>query len=250
LAFRSGDYPWSSSLLESAGNQMPNNGTVQYQLALADYAVGRATEAETAMQKAVQSGDLPELDKAKQFLTLLAAAKSPTQARALGAQVQEILAKEPNNVPALMVSALSAQQAGQGNEAIQAWQKTLTIYPLFAPAMREMAIYYAQSQNASDRDKAYMLAQKARESMPDDLELAKTLGFLAYGHAEYDRSRSLLSECTDKFNKDGELFYYLGMDYYKLKQRRDSKQALQHALEVGVADNLAGQARTVLKEMN
>jgi tetratricopeptide (TPR) repeat protein len=250
LVYTSGDYPWALSLLEQAANQSPDEPPVFYHLALAYYALGRVTEADTAMQKAVQSGDsLPNLEQAKQFQAMRAAFKDPAQAQASSVLVQQILEKEPNNVPALMVSALLSERQGASHEAEQTWQKVILIYPLFAPAMRELAIKYSLSQNAGDQNKAYDWAQKAWGSMRDDLVLAKTLGILAYGHAEYNRSMPLLREYDEKSGHDGEVVYYLGMDYYKLKQRNDSKQALKRALELGVADNLAGQARTVLKEL-
>jgi tetratricopeptide (TPR) repeat protein len=250
LVYRSGDFAWASSLLEQAASQSSNQPSVFYQLALAYYAVGRVSDADTAMQKAVQAGDaLPNLGQARQFLALRAAAKDPAQAQASSALVQQLLAKDPNYVPALMVSALLAERSGAADEAEQICQKVLSIYPLFAPAMRELAIIYSHSQHAGDQDKAYQMAEKARASLPDDLELAKTLGLLAYRRAEYSRSMPLLRECAEESGKDGEVLYYLGMDYYKLKQRDQSKQTLQHALDLGVPDSLAGEARTVIKEL-
>jgi tetratricopeptide (TPR) repeat protein len=250
LIFRSGDYPWALSLLEQAANQSPDEPSVLYQLALAYYAVGQVTDADTDMQKAVQAGDsLPNLDQAKQFQALRAAVKDPAQAQASSALAQQVLEKEPNNVPALMVSALLSERGGAGHEAEQIWEKVLSIDPLFAPAMRELAIRYSHSQNSGDQNKAYELARKAWASLPDDLELAKTLGLLAYNHAEYNRSMPLLREFAEKSDKDSEVFYYLGMDYYKLKQRKESKLALEKALDLRLADNLAGQARTILKEL-
>jgi tetratricopeptide (TPR) repeat protein len=54
LVYRSGDYTWASSLLEQAADHSPDEPSIFYHLALADYAVGRVTEADAAMQKAVE----------------------------------------------------------------------------------------------------------------------------------------------------------------------------------------------------
>jgi tetratricopeptide (TPR) repeat protein len=250
LVYRSGDYPWATSLLEQAAEQAPDEASIQYQLALADYAVGRVTEADSAMQMVVEStNSLSNLDQARQFQALRAAVKNVTQAEASRDLVRQILQKEPNNVPALMVSALLSEHQDAGKEAERTWQKVLSIYPNFVPAMRELAIHYSHSQNAGDLDKAYELAQKARSSMPDDLELAKILGLLAYSHGDYPRSLSALRQYIEKSTNDAEVFFDLGMDYYKLKRPKDSKQALEQALALGVADNMAVQGRTVLKEL-
>jgi tetratricopeptide (TPR) repeat protein len=248
LVYHSSDYPWALSLLEDAAHRSPDQPSLFYHLALAYYAMGRTTNADAAMDKAVRQGDSPSnLDQAKQFLAMRAAAKDPAQASS--AQVQQILAKEPNYVPALMVSALLAERRGETNEAQKTWQKVLVIYPLFAPAMRQLAILYSHSNQPGDLDKAYELAQKARGSLPDDLELAKTLGLLAYRRADYNSSMLFLRQYTDKPGEDGEAFYYLGMDYYKLKQPGPCKKALRRALDLHIADPLEGQAQGILKEL-
>ena len=251
LVYRNGlDYPWALSLLRQAADQAPAQPSSYYYLALTSYAVGRVSDADAAMQKAMRQGDsLPYLDQAKQFTALRAAVKNPAQAQNSGPLAQQVLDKEPNNVPALMVMALLAERRGATDAAAQTYEKVLSIYPQFAPAMRQMALLYSHSERGHDLDKAYDLAEKARAALPDDVELAKTLGLLAYRRADYHRSVLLLRETGEKSGSDGEVFYYLGMDYYKLKQRTQCKQALQRALDLRVPDTLAAQARRVLNEL-
>jgi len=248
LVYRSGDYPWSSSLLEEAAGQSPDDPSISYPLALADYAVGRVDAADVAMEKAAQAGNsLTNSDQARQFLALRAAAKDPSQAEASSALVKQILEKDPNNVPALMVSAAISEHRGQINDAKQTWEKALSIYPLFAPAMRELALTLSHSQLAEDQNKAYELAEKARTSLRDDLELAKTLGVLAYNHNDWNKSLLYLRQSSEQSTNDAVLLYYMGRDYDKLKRHKESTNALQRALALGLAENLAGEARTILQ---
>ena len=148
-----------------------------------------------------------------------------------------------------MLSALLAERRGALDAARLSCEKALSTYPLFAPATRQLAILYSHSQNKNDLDKAYDLAQKARTALPDDLELARTLGLLAYSHADYEKSALLLRETTGKSGNDPEAFFYLGMDCYQLKQPKPCKLALQRALDLSLPDNLAAQARRILKEL-
>jgi len=164
--------------------------------------------------------------------------------------VRQVLDKKPDDVPALMVSALLAERKGAADEAEQTCQKVMTIYPDFPPALRELAILYSRSPRSSDLDKAYEYAEKARAAAPEDLELTKTLGVLAYNHGDFTRSAPLLREWSEKSPNDAEAFYYLGMDYYKLDQASQSKQALQRALDLHVSEKLAAEAQTVLKKLN
>jgi uncharacterized protein HemY len=135
------------------------------------------------------------------------------------------------------------------DEAERIYDHILSIEPLFAPALRQMAVLYSRSEHEGDLEKAYGFAEKARAGMPNDPALAKTLGLLAYRRADYGRSMLLLRDTADKTSKDGEVSFYLGMDYYKLKQPGQSKLALQRALDLRVPDNLAAQARRTLIEL-
>jgi tetratricopeptide (TPR) repeat protein len=251
LVYQRGDYAWALSLLQDAAPRVSDQPSFFYHLALAYYAMGRTTEADKAMTKAVQQGDSPaNLEQAEQFQAMRAAVKDPVLAQASSAQVQEILAKDPNYVPALMVSALLDERGGAPDKAVQTYQKVLTLYSAFTPGMRELAILYSRSKNQGDLDKAYNLAEGARAALPDDLELARVLGVLACNRGECQESILLLKEYTDKFSDDGEAFCYLGMDYYTNKQQDLCKPALEHALNLNIAEPLNGQARAILKKLN
>jgi tetratricopeptide (TPR) repeat protein len=210
--------------------------------------VGRVPQADSAMEEAVQTGaSLPELDKAKQFLAFRAAARDPAGAGIPAAQVQEVLEKEPHNLVALALSGVLSERQGDLAQAAKTYEQILAEYPKFSPAMRQLAFIYAK-QTGNDA-KAYELAEKAKSAFPDDLDLARTLGILAYRKAEYRESVRLLRDSSRKFDNDGELSYYLGMDYYQLKQRKESKESLQRALALNVPSPMDGEAKRVLAEL-
>jgi tetratricopeptide (TPR) repeat protein len=249
LVYQSGDFRWALSLLEQAASELPGQPSLDCHLAWACYSVGRLADADAAMQRAVSSGQsFPELDQARQFLALRAAAKSADQAQASSALVEQILQKEPNCVPALMVSELLDEARGAYARAGQTCEKVLAAYPLFVPAMRQLALLYCQ--HSGDQARACSLALKAAASLPDDLELAKTLGILAYRCADYKTSLRSLRDKADKFGADGEALGYLGLDYFRLDQRQQSKQVLQRALALSnIPAPLAAEARRALGEL-
>ena len=106
LVFLSGDYNWAASLLQDAAAKIPNDPKIQYGLAWSSYAVGRVNDAEKTMQTAAPGLSASELADAKQFLAMVAAARTPAPASAtLAAQ---ILTTNADYVPAMMVSAAQA----------------------------------------------------------------------------------------------------------------------------------------------
>ncbi|HZM04410.1 MAG TPA: tetratricopeptide repeat protein [Candidatus Saccharimonadales bacterium] len=246
--YRSGDYPYALSLLQQASSQLAAQPGILYDLAWAYYSVGRVTQADKAMQDALASGaKWNHAEDARGFLAMRTAAASSAQARAGAPQVQAILQAHPNYVPALMAEGLIQEGQASYSAAEQTYQKVLAIYPLFAPATRELVILYAQYLH--DDAKAAQLADKAGEAYPADTELSRTLGLLDYRRGDYSRSAQLLRQSVQNSNNDGEGFYYLGMDYYHLKQKSDSKQALQRAMALNLPPALAGDAKKVLGEL-
>ncbi len=91
-----------------------------------------------------------------------------------------------------------------------------------APALWQLALLW--SARLGDEDKAFAFAEKARPAYPSDLMLAKILGQGAYRHGDFLRSVQILQEASQR-TSDAEVFYYLGVDYYKLKRNAESKKS-------------------------
>ena len=58
-----------------------------------------------------------------------------------------------------------------------------------------------------------------------------------------------LKESAEKITNDPELYYYLGMAQYQLKQKPESKDALQQALKLNLQAKLADDARKTLLQL-
>ena len=69
--------------------------------------------------------------------------------------------------------------------------------------------------DSSNDKKAYELAAKAREALPDDPDLAKALGIVTYRQGDYARAVNLLKESNRNRGGDAQLMYYLGMAQFQ-----------------------------------
>jgi Flp pilus assembly protein TadD len=245
LVYRTGDYGWALSLLENAADRLPNQPELLYDLAWACYSVGRIADAQKAMLKALQNGAGPaESEDAKRFIALASALETPSDLPAAAGQARKILQADAKYVPALMVSGVAEEQAGNFKAAQQAYGQALAVFPMFAPAARQLAILDAN--HFWDDAQGCAQAEKARTAYPNDPAVARSLGILSYYQAKYPRSAELLGESIAKGKDDGELYYCLGMDYYQLKRTRDSKQALTRAIALKIPDKQATEARRIL----
>ncbi|MGO8927538.1 MAG: tetratricopeptide repeat protein [Limisphaerales bacterium] len=248
LVFEAGDDKWALSLLQQGCARLSPTPEILYDLALAYYSVGRVSEAEAAMRNALQSrAPFARTNDARQFLDLVPLAASPAKALPAEPEVQEILKANPDDVPALMVAAVCAEQRGQVQAARQACERALNRYPEFSPAAKKLAVIYTET---GDDQKAYDLATKARAALPDDPEVAKTLGIALYRRGDYRNSARLLNEGLQKAGDDGPAWYYLGMTHYQLKEPKEkTRDTLQRALALNLQPKFADDARRILAQL-
>ncbi|HZM86355.1 MAG TPA: tetratricopeptide repeat protein [Blastocatellia bacterium] len=246
LAFQSGDYKWSLSLLEEAARSAGDQPQLFYYLAWARYSAGRLADANAAMRQAINSGKpFPETADARRFVEINTIA-SPTNSASV-ALVESALKQDPNYAPALFASAIIEDRAGNSALARERYQAILKRFPDFIPAHKALAILLSRS--AANSDVAFQHALKAREALPNDPEVARALGIVSFHRSDYSRSVQLLKETSLKDPKDAEALYYLGMGYFHSKENENSRVALQQAVSLGAEAPFAVEARRVLAQL-
>ena len=183
----------------------------------------------------------------KRFLSISPLANDPVRARQEATQVQKILAADPEYAPALMAAAVIYESKNDVNSAKQAYERVLVKYPLFTPAQKSLATLFVEK--LGDHKQAYDLAVRARAAAPEDTEVARLLGVIEYHRENYRRAAQLLAESSKSRTTDAELYYYLGMAHYRLKEQSESKAALQRALSLNKEAKWVSEASRVLTEL-
>jgi tetratricopeptide (TPR) repeat protein len=248
LVYQSGDWKYAASLLKDAVRTKPNDSELWHALAWSLYALGQVTEAEAAMQKVGQPAVPPARAKdAEQFLALLAASKNPTQVVAMLPRVNDILKSNQDYLPALIVSAVAAEQQGRYEDARKAYEKALSQYPDFSPATRGLAVLFAQ--HLGDYAKAYELGTKARTAFPNDQPLSKALAKACYHRGDWAPVIQFLRSSQQQ-KDDAEALYFLGMAHHKLNQKREARVALEAALKLGLDPKTRQEAERAVGELS
>lgn len=248
LAYDAGDFPWAASLLQESVGRLPEDPEVQFDFGLAVYSLGQVSNATVAVQAAIADGlKPPRSEQAKTFVRMQSLLRDPAQADAASAQVQELLKLQPDYAPALMVLAGIMERKGNFTAARDSYERILKVTPAFAPADRQLAfLYYGSLKSPSE---AYAHALKAREAFPQDAEIARLLGILAYERGEFSRAIQLLLGAVARFPNDAEVIYRLGFAQYKLKQSKESKSTLSKALTLAPSSTLAPEAKRMLADL-
>jgi len=181
------------------------------------------------------------------FLSMTALDSSDAIPVSAESEVSKALAAQPDYTPALMAKAALRLQKGDTTEAGTIYSSVLQKWPDFAPAQKRLAAIYANDPN--NANKAYELANKARRAMPDDPDLARTLGILSFQRKDYSRAIQLLQERERKNPLDGKSLFTLGMAHFQLGHRSDAKKDLDRALAAGIPDDLTRQAKDTIASL-
>src|SRR5439155_19313678 len=248
VAYQSGNFTWSYSLLEEASRGRQNDPSILHDLAWVAYSLGKVNEARNAMQKILADNtDSAQATDAKKFLTLTALDENPKQLVAAETDVQKELKSNPEYVPAIMAEAAFDAQRSQMKPATEIYSGILRRWPDFAPAQKHLSALYAQDPSMVSA--AYDLATKARKTLPDDPELAELLARLSYEKKEYPRAIQLLQESARKRPLDANSLFYLGMSQLQARQKTEAQGILNQALVAGLQDPLAAEAKRALADL-
>ena len=249
VAYQTGNFSWSYSLLQEAARQRRDDPAVVYTLGWSAYAMGKVNEARDLMQKvAAAGGNTAEIAEAKKFLAFTAVDQDRKQLVVAEGEVQKELAANGDYVPALMAQAALYTQHGQAKQAIEIYNRILRRFPDLAPAQKHLSALYAQDQSMMAA--AYDLASKARKSLPDDPELAELLARLSYERKEFARARQLLEETARTKRLDADSLFYLGMSQLQTKQTNEARGVLNEALTNGLQEPFATEAKRALANLD
>lgn len=248
IAYESGNFAWSYSLLQEAARKRENDLLILHDLAWAAYSVGKVNEARDVMRKAMAANpNSSQASDAKEFLALTALDENSKELMDAENDIQKELKSNPEYVPALMAQAALDTRRGETKPATEMYSNILRRLPDFAPAQKRLAVLYAQ--NPSTTTAAYDLATKARKTLPDDPELAELLGRLSYEKKEYPRAVQLLQESARKQALDADSLFYLGMSQLQARQKSEAQGVLNQALVAGLREPFATEAKRALADL-
>ena len=146
------------------------------------------------------------------------------------AQLEALLAKNPKDTRALMLSALIYEKMNDFSKARDTYEKLLSANPDFAPALNNLA--YMCAERFNEVDKAYDLAQKARALRPGEAAIADTLGWILYKRGDYQQSLTLLQESARNLPNHPEILFHLGMVNAMMGRMDEARTAFRQALSV------------------
>lgn len=190
-------------------------------------AQGETNRTEAELSNAVKL----QPDNALAYLLLAQLRSDAGQNQSALDALNEALKKNPKSTAALMLIGDIRTAQKNDSAAEDAYEKVLAINPRFAPALDNLACLYVK--NPAQLDRAYKLAQRARQLLPNDPSIADTLGWVLVKKGQYLPAMKLLQDAAGQLPNQPEVQFHLGMAHYLLGDESDAREAFQRALQSG-----------------
>ena len=226
-----GDFRYAYMLLKESSRDAPSDSGLTVQLARAAYGFGRSDEARALMKPVAEASGNPKLAAdAGQFL-LLTGYRSALTASAVDAALKQ----NPSDIAALLASA-DLTATGGPEAAIPVYEKILKQFPDLIPAQAALAGILADSNQKLAQ--ATKLAEKARQALPDDPRLARTMGILSIRQGSAEPAVRFLKESNVRSPLNADGLVWLGLAQLKSGPPADGLATLQRALEANPGPSL------------
>ncbi len=253
ILYEAGACKEAYELLRTGTNSTKDDPVLLRYLALASYSQNEFSAARSNMEKVrdllKSTPDSPQVAAVETFLRFTAdAAGDPKTLTALAPAAESILKEDNGYVPALMVRAGLQFLNKDPGAAIATYTAVLDKFPGFAPAAKQLAALYAA--NPETMDKAYDLAMGARQFLPDDVDLARTLAALCHGRKSWRLAVQLFEQVAAKHPLDANSLFLLGVSYQQTGEKEKSVTALKSAMSAGLPEALASEAARIVEDLN
>jgi tetratricopeptide (TPR) repeat protein len=142
-------------------------------------------------------------------------------------KLDDIIKKNPSDGDAYQVKGQVYETQGRVEEAKKNYQEALKLNANSEVAANNLAFILAEQ--GTDLNTALSLAQQAHKKLPDNSNIADTLGWVYYKLGNYVLAREQVQFAASKEPDNGSYQYHLGMIYKQLKQTADAQAALKKA---------------------
>jgi tetratricopeptide (TPR) repeat protein len=135
----------------------------------------------------------------------------------------------PTNVAANLQLALLYDTSGQRSQARPVYEEVLKTQPDNAIALNNLA--YLLAESGTDLDQALTMAERARRALPNDVDVADTLGWIYIKKNLPESAIPIFKELIAKQPGRSTFHYHLGMALYQKGDKIAAKHALESALQ-------------------
>jgi tetratricopeptide (TPR) repeat protein len=240
---KAGRYSQALGLLSESADKLPTNPEVQFHLGMTYYMLGNEQSARVALEQALKiNSSFTGAAEARDAVSVLTLDTSNTAAAR--AALEKALATRKNDPVVLLHLASLQEQSGERDKALASYRTVLESNPGNAPAALGAVRLLRARNNADD---AVEIATAARKAVPNNADLARALGQLAFEAKDYPRAFGFFQEARLIRPDEPELLFEFAQSAYTVGQVGLAQSSMQQALQGGGRFEHADEARKFLE---
>jgi tetratricopeptide (TPR) repeat protein len=162
------------------------------------------------------------------------------------AQYDELLQTQPNSIAALMGLATSYESLGRLAEAKEKYERVLELQPDLPAATNNLAWLLA-SEEKGDLGEALRLAMQAKQTLPDQPNIADTLGWVHYKRNSYALAITQFKQALEHRPEDPTIRYHLALAQYGDDEKTEAIALLQKVVAGGEQFKERDEAKALLQ---
>ena len=163
-------------------------------------------------------------------------------------QYNESIRLSPKDIPAYIVAGNLLSAQGQYEKGKAYFERALGQDPGAPAAQYALARWYGD--RSENLDVALSMAQELKKNLPKDPQTSDLLGWIYYQKGVYRPALDQLLPAAAALPNDALVQYHLGMTYSQIGETNKARQALSHALKLGLTPtSLASKAEEELKKL-
>lgn len=155
---------------------------------------------------------------------------------------------QPNDPASNLQLALTLDAAGLKRESLPLYESIVKSQPDNPIALNNLA--FMMAEDGRDLDQALTYAQRARQQLPDNPDIADTLGWIYIRKNLSDNAVSIFKDLTKKYRGNPVYHYHLAMALYQKGDREGAKRSLQSALSLKPAKEHEDKIRELLGKVS
>jgi len=163
-------------------------------------------------------------------------------------ECRQLLKTSPDSMSALMGLAILLEPQGKTEEAINLYKQVLKIKPDFAPAANNLAWLLANAEDP-DLGEALRLAMAAQKALPDNPDIADTLGWVHFKRKSYSLARSKFEQALSTNRNNSTILYHLALTQNQEQKNQKAMENLKKALDSSDSFKEREQAEKLLQQL-
>ncbi|HEY2018663.1 MAG TPA: tetratricopeptide repeat protein [Bryobacteraceae bacterium] len=213
-------------LLQTESDKSPNRKDLRIALANAELDNGKYDQAIAGYQQVLSSPDGNVKQRAGVYLRLGEAYRRKGDHSSAIANMQKARESQPDDSAVLTNLALTFDEAGRTSESRQVYEAALKLDPNNGLILNNLA--FQMAEHGGDLNEALTKALKAKQLLPNLLEVSDTIGWIYLKKGLNDNAVDIFKDLVNKVPGQATYRYHLGM---ALNNKGDKAQAARELRE-------------------